>query len=285
MKKIIDYWISRIVLGIIACVLGTFVIKEFVTQPLLQLMLDSEELRNGIQQLLSGVLIIAIYYFVYKGLEKRKLQELGLDTFGKDMSLGLLIGFGLISLCMLILYGLGYYQINGMNSPSVILLPFTLLVSAALLEEFVFRGVIYRILEERFGTNIALFQALIFGVVHYANVNATVSSVGFVILFGVVLSLMYTYTQKLWLPFSFHLGWNFAQTVYGTTLSGDTSFDAFLYTEFNGSAFFIGSEFGIEDSFFSFLFISILAIYLYWVCKKNGKLKFPNTKLHPHTSN
>lgn len=273
MKKIIRHWISRIVLGIIACALGTYLIKEFITQPILELTVKSQELRDGIQYLLSSFVMISIYYIVYKLLEKRKLHELALDTFGKDMSIGIITGFGLISLCFLILYGLGYYEVYSLNSFSVMLVPLTLLISAALLEEIVFRGIIYRILEERFGTKIALLQAVIFGIAHYPNVNATISMVFFVIIFGVAVSLMYTYTKKLWLPFFFHLSWNFALTVYDTTLSGDISFNTLLSSKLNGPSFFIGSEFGVEDSFFSFLFITILAISLYWLCKKKVKLK------------
>lgn len=273
MKKISQHWILRIVLGIVACVFGTFVIKEFITLPILELIIDSKEVSDGIQQLLSGFIIILIYYVVYVNLEKRKLHELALNKFGKDISIGVLTGFGLISLCVLILYGLGYYEAYGFNALSVILLPLTLLIAAALLEEIVFRGVIYRILEERFGTNIALLQALVFGVVHYGNENATITSVWFVVMLGVVLSLMYTYTQRLWLPFFFHLSWNFAQIVYGTPLSGDTNFNALLSSKFNGPSLFIGSEFGLEDSFFSILFMTLLAVYLYWLCKKKGKLK------------
>ena len=273
MKKLTRHWASRIALGIIACVLGTFLIKMFITQPILELTVNSDEVRDGIQYLLSGFTIIIIYYLVYKLLEERKLHELALDTFGRDLAIGLATGFGLISLCVLILYGLGYYEVYGSNSSSVILLPLALLTSAALLEEFVFRGIAYRILEERFGTNIALFEAFIFGVVHYGNVNATITSVWFVVVLGVVLSLLYTYTQRLWLPFFFHLSWNFAQIVYGTPLSGDTNFNALLSSNFSGPRFFIGSEFGIEDSFFSILFMTAFAIYLYRICKKNGKLK------------
>ena len=135
-----DHWISRIVLGIIACVFGTFIIKEFITQPVLEVIVNAQELSDGIQQLLSGFMIIVIYYIVYKLLEKRKLYELALDTFGKDMLIGLITGFGLITLCILILNGLGYYEVYGMNSLSGILSPLTLLISAAILEEFVFRG-------------------------------------------------------------------------------------------------------------------------------------------------
>lgn len=273
MKKIMRHWVSRIILGIIACVFGTFIIKEFITQPILELTVNSEAVRDGIQHLLSGFAIIFIYYAVYVFLEKRKLHELALNSIVKDTSIGVFTGFGLISLCVLILYGLGYYKVYGFNSLSVILLPLTLLISAALLEEFVFRGIIYRILEEHFGTNIALLQALIFGVLHYGNINATITSVWFVVMLGVVLSLLYTYTQRIWLPFFFHLSWNFAQIVYGTPLSGDTNFNALLSSKFNGPGLFIGSEFGIEDSFFSILFMTILAVYLYWLCKKKGKLQ------------
>jgi len=273
MKKIIYHWISRIILGIIALVLGTYLIKEFITQPILELTVNSQELRDGIQYLLSSFVMIFMYYIVYKLLEKRKLHEIGLEGFGKDMLIGLLTGFGIISLSMLLLFGLGYYEVYGINSFSVMLLPLTLIISAALLEEIVFRGIIYRILEERFGTKIALLQSVVFGIAHYFNVNATISSTFFAILFGVAVSLMYTYTKKLWLPVFFHLSWNFALTVYDTTLSGDISFNTLLSSKLNGPVFFIGSEFGIEDSFFSFLFITILIIYLYWICKKKGKLK------------
>lgn len=76
-----------------------------------------------------------------------------------------------------------------------------MIIFAAFLEEYVFRGVIFRILKERFGTNIALIHALIFGVIRYTNIT----SAYFVVMLGVVLSLIHTYTQRLWLPFFFHL--------------------------------------------------------------------------------
>ncbi|WP_299241230.1 type II CAAX endopeptidase family protein [uncultured Aquimarina sp.] len=273
LRKNIQHWILRIALGIIICISGVLVIKKAISQPILGLILDSQEIKDGIQNLISGFVIISIYYVLYKFLEKRKVHELSLNKIRKDFSIGISSGFGLISLCVGILYLLGYFEVYSFNELSVILLPLTLLVSAALFEEVIFRGIIYRILEERFGTNIALSQALFFGVLHYANVNATITSVWFVIILGVVLSLLYTYTQRLWLPFFFHFSWNFAQIVYGTPLSGDTNFNALVSSKFSGPSLFIGSEFGIEDSFFSILFMTILASYLYWICKKKGKLK------------
>ncbi|MDF1694568.1 MAG: type II CAAX endopeptidase family protein [Saprospiraceae bacterium] len=272
MKKLLKNWITRIILGIIACTFGTFLIKEFITFPLLNLFIDSVELKEGIQRLLSGLMIIVIYYYLYKFLEKRKLTELSTKSIWKDSFIGLLLGFGLISLCILLLYFLGFYQINGVNSFSNVLFPLTMLISAALWEEILFRAIIYRILEEKFGTKIALIQTLIFGVVHYGNENATISSVFFVILLGLAISLMYTYTQRIWLPFFFHVSWNFAQTIFGATLSGDNSFRQFFEGKFDGPSLYIGSVFGIEDSLFSIVFMTLLSIYLYWLCKKNKKI-------------
>lgn len=273
LRKITGHWIVRIVLGITVCILGILGIKKAISQPILGLILDSQELKDGIQNLISGFVIISVYCVFYKLLEKRKIYELSLNKIGKDLSIGISTGFGLISLCVGILYLLGYFEIYSFNEFSGILLPLTLLLSAALFEEIIFRGIIYRILEERFGTNIALSQALFFGILHYGNVNATITSVWFVIVLGVVLSLLYTYTQRLWLPFFFHFSWNFAQIVYGTPLSGDTNFNALISSKFNGPSLFIGSEFGIEDSLFSILFMTLLAFFLYWICKKNGNLK------------
>ncbi|WP_299216663.1 type II CAAX endopeptidase family protein [uncultured Aquimarina sp.] len=273
LRKITQHWIVKIVLGITVCILGILVIKKAISQPILGVILDSQELKDGIQNLISGFVIIVIYYVFYKLLEKRKIHELSLNKIEKDLSIGISTGFGLISLCIGILYLLGYFEVYNFNEFSGILLPLTLLLSAALFEEVIFRGIIYRILEERFGTNIALSQAFFFGVLHYGNANATITSVWFVIMLGIVLSLLYTYTQRLWLPFFFHFSWNFAQIVYGTPLSGNTNFDALLSSKFNGPSLFIGSEFGIEDSFFSILFMTLLAFYLYWMCKKKGKLK------------
>lgn len=274
-EKVTRHWISKIIIGSLACVLGIYLIKTFITQPILNTIVTSPEISDSIQYLLSGFTLLMIYYLVYTFLEKRKLHELSLNTFLKDTFVGLLSGFGLISLCMLLLYFMGYYKASGFNPFLPILYSLTLLISAALLEEVIFRGIIYRILEERWGTHIALLQAIVFGVVHYGNENATITSVWFVIILGVVLSLLYTYTQKLWLPFFFHLSWNFAQIVYGTPLSGDTNFNTLLISEFNGPNFFIGSKFGIEDSFFSILFMTLFAIYLYWLCRKKEKLKKP----------
>ncbi|WP_299095384.1 type II CAAX endopeptidase family protein [uncultured Winogradskyella sp.] len=271
-KKYLSYIIPKIFIGLIACVFGAFLIKEYITLPILKTIFSSEQLITIIQNFLSGGIIILIYYLVYKFLENRKIQELSLKTISKDVLIGIGLGFGLITLIVIILYFLDFYKVSGFENPISLLLPLTMLVSAALLEEVVFRGIIYRILETRFGTNIALLQALFFGVVHYFNENATITSVIFVTLLGVVLSLQFTLTKKLWLPLFFHLSWNFSQVIYGTPLSGDENFKSLLIGEFNGPSLFIGSEFGLEDSFFSILFMTILAFVLYKRCVKKKKL-------------
>ncbi len=274
--------IPRMLIGILCCVLGVYVIKEYITFPILQYFLGTTELAESIQNLLSGIVMVLLYGVIYTKLEDRKLFEFDLGAFAADLWAGLLGGFGVISLCILCLFVLGYYQVEGINSIRAIWLPLTVLISAALLEEIIFRAILYRILEDRFGTHIALLQALIFGVLHYGNTNATLTSVWFVILLGLILSLLYTYTQRLWLPFFFHLSWNFAQIFYGSTLSGDDDFKSLLSGSFNGPTFFIGSDFGIEDSFFSILFSSILALWLYWRCIRTGKLKGGISIKHKH---
>ncbi len=268
MLKILNHWLSRIVIGTVNCVLFTFLVKKFISLPLLKYVIDDISLKEGIQNLLSGFVIIGIYSITFYFLERRKIHELALNNFLKELSIGLFSGFSLIFICVLLLYILGFYEVFGLNAIANIILPLTVLIPAAILEEIVFRGIIFRILKERFGTNIALIQAVIFGLAHFGNENATPTSIWFVTMLGIVLSLLYAYTNRIWLPFFFHFGWNFAQVIFGTPLSGETNFKSLIDSKFEGPILLIGSDFGIEDSLFSILFMTLLAVYLYRLNRK-----------------
>jgi uncharacterized protein len=121
---------------------------------------------------------------------------------------------------------------------------------AAIGEELVFRGAIFRIAEEWLGTTAALvISALLFGLAHAINSEATATSIAAIALeSGVLLGAAYAASRSLWFPIGIHFGWNFTEGgIFGTAVSGGGSHGLFL-SVLDGPAVFTGGAFGPEAS-------------------------------------
>jgi membrane protease YdiL (CAAX protease family) len=90
-------------------------------------------------------------------------------------------------------------------------LAFAFACFVAVAEEILFRGLLFRILEEGLGSWLALaISAVLFGMVHLENFDdPTLLSVASQTAGGVGLAAAYMLTRKLWLPIGIHLGWDF----------------------------------------------------------------------------
>lgn len=99
---------------------------------------------------------------------------------------------------------------------------FEVMFFVALLEELLFRGIIFQSLHERFGPFAAtLTLSLLFVIAHILNPNTTFLPLVNVILAGILLSCMYIATRNLWMPIAFHMIWNFTLgTVFNSPVSG-----------------------------------------------------------------
>ena len=99
-------------------------------------------------------------------------------------------------------------------------------LAAAVGEELLFRGAIFRIAEEWLGTTAALIiSAVLFGAAHGLNSGATPISVAAIALeAGVLLGVAYSASRSLWLPIGMHFGWNFTEGgLFGASVSGGQS--------------------------------------------------------------
>ncbi|WP_030559105.1 CPBP family intramembrane glutamic endopeptidase, partial [Streptomyces exfoliatus] len=107
---------------------------------------------------------------------------------------------------------LGHYEIHGLGSVTGALGLVGFMAAAAATEEVMFRGVLFRLVEERTGTWIALsLSGLVFGLVHLLNPHADLwGAVAIAIEAGGMLGAAYIATRSLWLPIGLHFGWNFA---------------------------------------------------------------------------
>lgn len=207
---------------------------------------------KGVAQLLLRALPgLLAYLLLVKLVERRPVAELALRKLLPDSFAGLLAGALLFSAVVGMMYLLGIYHVNG-TYPNASWLPALLVMGlgAGIGEEILFRGALYRIVEEGLGTWWALLiSALFFGAVHIGNPGATPwSAAAIAIEAGLLFGLLYHVTRSLYLCMGVHAAWNFVQgMVYGIPVSG-ASASGWLVSSRTGPDWLSGGIFGAEAS-------------------------------------
>jgi uncharacterized protein len=143
----------------------------------------------------------------------------------------------------------GELRVHGIGSVpgAVSMLGFT--AAAAISEELLFRGILFRIIEERTGTWLALLlTGVTFGGMHLLNKDATLwGATAIAIEAGFMLAACYIATRTLWVPIGLHFGWNFALGgVSGLVVSGNGETKGLLDVAISGPALYTGGDFGPE---------------------------------------
>jgi uncharacterized protein len=224
--------------------------------------------------LLSG-LMITIYRVVVTLLEKRQPEELSGESFGPFLSSGVLIGLSLFASVYLIFWISGVLTIDGTGDTSHLLGAMALSITAGFAEEIVLRGVLFRLVEEKLGTIMALLiSAGLFGILHLANRGATLASAASVALeAGALLGLAFAATRKLWFPIGLHIGWNFAEGgIFGAAVSGRQG-HGIVHASLSGSTLMTGGAFGPEQSLVA-MSVSLLGSLIFLIIAiRRGQLK------------
>ena len=185
---------------------------------------------------------------------------------------GFILGFFTISLSIFLLYLLGYYQVITITTTHYSVKLFTVLIVAALIEDLFHRGLIIRVLENWLGTNVAIVIGMLVEMQHVFNPNSNLFSLFLYLIWGFTMTMFFVYTKRIWLPFFFHLGWNFAQPFYGSNLTGLNDMGNIIQSKFKGPELFTGGAVGIEGSIFTATFLLLIGIVLYYLAKKEGKI-------------
>lgn len=277
-SKILFHPVIRIILSILAVICMTALVKEFITKPFFMAISPTEELAKVIVPILSSFLMVGVFYVLTKYYEKSPFPDFAIKYGLKETFGGFLLGFGVISLVVGILYLLNFFEIMGRNSWISFLPTVSFILGAAILEEIIFRGIVFKVLEKWKGTTIALFvSAIIFQLPHFMNPHEAFLPALLGFIFGLLHALMYADTRRLWLPFAFHAGWNLAQPFFGTTLSGIDGFRNLYHSNMHGPELLTGSAFGVEDSLLSMLvLLSLSGIYFVRIKKKGLWVKNPS---------
>jgi len=238
-----------------------------------------------LQALAATVMAGAMMLIVYAGLavfiERRAVRELALPPMARELGLGLLLGFGLYTACVLILMGLGNYRIVGLHDWHILLTGMATALATGVFEELLFRGGVFRIAEEWFGSWAALLiSSLVFGFVHLNNEEATLQGVASISIWaGILLAATCLLTRRLWLGIGLHAAWNYTQgTVYSGVVSGNAPPEGFVKSTLQGSEWLTGGSFGVEASMIALVVCGTVGVLMLVQAMRLGRLVPPPWK-------
>lgn len=203
--------------------------------------------------LISNVLIALMIVLLFKLLYKRPLSQMGLKRRGtaREFFCGCILGILAIGLVFVVLLLLGQIRIVSFTPRYIVSVHFLLSLAAFLAvgfcEEMMSRGFLMTVLKTtRNKYIIVLLPQVLFALLHALNPNVTALSLANIFLIGIVFSLQFIKTGKLWLPIGLHFTWNFFQgNVLGLQVSGIET-PSVIQIQDTGSRFLNGGAFGAE---------------------------------------
>lgn len=219
------------------------------------------------------------YLVLVKLIERRPLDELAPRKLLPDGLRGIVAGTLLFSAIVGVMWLLGSYHVTGFNPHAAWLSALLMTgIGAGIGEEIMFRGALFRIVEEGLGTWAALLvSALFFGFAHGFNPGATAwSSSAIAIEAGVLFALIYHVTRSLPICMGLHAAWNFCEgTVYGSPVSGLKA-DGWLVSTRTGPDWLSGGVFGVEASVVALALCSLCSIALLIVALRRHSFVAPS---------
>ncbi len=271
-KRVLYFPVTKIIVGISVCFSLFIVIQNFVLKPIFYSIISDKSISDPIIIFSSCIVLLVSYYYLFRLYDKREITELSIKHLPKEMFGGFSFGFLIISVSIFILYVLGHYQAFSITTTHYSARFLAVLVFAALVEDLFHRGLILREMENWLGTHIAIVIAMVVELQHVFNPNSNLFSVFTDFIWGFTMAMLFIYTKRIWLPYFFHIGWNFAQPFYGSNLTGTSDMGSIIQSQFTGPELLTGGATGIEGSIFTASFLLVIGIALYYLAKKEGKI-------------
>ncbi|MGC9521953.1 MAG: CPBP family glutamic-type intramembrane protease, partial [Anaerolineae bacterium] len=203
-------------------------------------------------------------------LDRRPFAEFGLRlgrAWWTDFAFGLALGASMIAVIFLIEWAAGWVTITetfraagDLSFGGAFLLALGAFACIGIYEELAFRGYYLTNTAEWLGgfgavshrgavVVATVITAVIFGVLHAANPDATLVSTFNIVITGAwFLAIGYVLTGSLAIPIGLHIAWNFVQgNVFGFPVSGiGANATTVIAVEQSGPAWVTGGEFGPE---------------------------------------
>lgn len=275
LRRIVDYPLVAMLIAIcivFICFIAGFLIGQYLLPPIAGF---STEIKFD---LASIPLLVLAYELIIRRLGERPRDDYRDPRWLSNLGLGLGAGLLVFSAAVAIAALLGVYRITGegdLNGLVPALIGPTLF--AAISEELMFRGILFRWLEEWGGSWVALLlTSALFGCAHLLNPHASpIAAAGIAFEAGVMLGGAYMLTRSLWMPMGLHAAWNFAQgEIYDIPVSG-APVHGMLTARLSGPPLLSGNGFGLEASLIAIFVATVFGLWLLWLAIRHGRLVQP----------
>lgn len=211
---------------------------------------------------------IAATLVVFRAVNKKNPNKLGINAPIKDLFIGLLLGAAAITMIFLLLLVTGNVQlVNAFTSPVIsesLLIFLILFVLVGFFEEMFFRGYVIKTMAARGNKKWVIYvvSAVVFGLVHLTNPNVSLFGIVNIILVGLLFAYMFDVTKSLLFPIGFHITWNYFQgAIFGFPVSGTPPFGMYVVDVSQGNDLLTGGSFGLEGGAFA-TFMLIICFFI-----------------------
>ncbi|MGN0427695.1 MAG: lysostaphin resistance A-like protein [Agathobacter sp.] len=201
--------------------------------------------------LIAEIAMILIVFGMCALIQKRSPRKLGFTkgNFLKEYGIGLVVGFVLFSVAVLIALVTGSLTFSFAGGGAILILFAIGFMIQGMAEEVLCRGYLMCSVARKYPLWVAILtNSLIFAALHL--LNAGIAPLAFVnlILFGIFASIYFVRRGNIWGIGAVHSVWNFVQgNFYGIQVSGNGVMPSVFSCTFNENRGFInGGSFGLE---------------------------------------
>lgn len=215
--------------------------------------------------------VLWFYRLLVRWLERRRAAEA--DLRPRDFAVGMAVAIAMFAVLYALFLALGAAHYAGLNPAPKLWGVVMMVILSGVGEEVMLRGAVFRIVEEMFGSAVALaFSAALFGGLHLFNPHFTVfSAFAIAIEAGLLLGAAYVLTRNLWLAIGIHMGWNFAEGgIFGAAVSGGLEARGIFNMPLSGPDWLTGGSFGPEASVLALAVCTSAGLFFLWRAVKSG---------------
>jgi len=282
--QILSFPLFKIIIGIVLVNVPTFIMRN-ITQSILSALSIRHEVVTSLVIFIVRFLTVYIAYTLFvKFFEKRKADELSPDRSSwKAFFHGGLMAAATITAVAGFLWLTGAYTIQGIHTSAPVFQSMLYHLFFVFLQDVVYFLIIFRIVENRFGSWTALvIAAIIFGFKHLLFPGYTIwSVVAQTFEAGILFSALFILTRHIWMILGFHFIWNFIEygLISGFEAEGLTGL---FLSEFKGSALITGMPVGLEASIVTCILVTGLGLYFVHKAYTQGSFILPCWKRSMH---
>ena len=192
----------------------------------------------------------------------------------KRILLGLLAGFGINSICVIISIFLGDIALSFDHfGPLPLLILFLAVLVQSGAEEITCRLFLFQKLSRRFRSPLVavIISSVFFAASHLANPGIGPVPIAQLIVVATLFAILIYYYDALGACITFHTAWNFTQNIiYGLPNSGLVSLYSIFKLEAASSGPFFDATFGVEGGVGGTVLLVLACVFLVVHAKRNG---------------